>query len=744
MNKKRKIRRSKRKYSRRPRIRGLRRTRKQKGSGFLGDTLTKTMRNLKSAIEVTAVGIIDTSNVKRLHFKNQFFVDYMDVASIRKLYGDETIQIRQNDRQDYIGSLGYLTKTSQTPGTPQTPETQEKTQADNEPENKDPVPDDSTIDKLWKIVNVPNSLSFNRLNQAEIIDPLFYENIMQGNDENQKNLMKSKCITFTRECQALFELQYTWKYLLHSLLWDMNDKSRATLRFIYTEMTKQIIQRPEYATFLRKSSTVVYLINFFARIGSSFKQSYDSVAEYAKKQIENVRKTPSALYASLFGSAAESTKSEGTTVQPQPPTNSPSPVAGQLQPTNPPSPMAEQPQPTNPPIDPSILDNSPVSIGQLLTQLRGYYNVPFWEGVDSHFNDNYIKYAIENKKFSELPPFYMLDDIKFVLNTTIKFLEKIASSSSNDDSLNKVVFVHNSMKCSVYNRLPFNKVYSLEIPTNIEYDKSKGQLFFFSELFEPDSSKDQPSTSPRPEGERQSVTDEDIITLLIKIQGYQTDINNKFVDFKANGKQYIREHPFLVSKDELDNLAQFALNRVNDATQNLVLGGGLTERMETYVNKKMSILKEKTNKAYQGVVKKNYFLDCVKVAFLHAARHRLRQYVIAPLFETPNQMSRTASPLRVEDLKNTLKMYKTLGLYSVRMANVVCQSPINKIIGQFDPSQSLLKTPHCFQLSFLTGMIINSFAKIQANNANVKDVIPDPMTKDTGDEKETDDEGKEK
>jgi len=693
MNKKRWTRRSNRKYSRRPRARGFRRTRKQKGSGFLGDTLTKTMRNLKSAIEVTAVGIIDTSNVKRLHFKNQFFVDYMDVASIRKLYGDETIQIRQNDRQDYIGSLGYLTsprleeerqsvtKTSQIPETPiqNTPETPdvnvENSQNKDLTENKDPVPDDSTIDKLWKMVNVPNSLSFNRLNQAEIIDPLFYENIMQGNDENQKNLMKSKCITFTRECQALFELQYTWKYLLHSLLWDMNDKSRATLRFIYKEITKEIIQRPEYATFLRKSSTVVYLINFFARIGSAFKQSYDSVAEYAKQQIESVRKTPSKLYALLIGSAAESpvndnkTTSEGTTVQPQP--------------TNPPSPVAGQPQPTNPPIDPSILDNSPVSIGQLLTQLRGYYNVPFWEGDHSHSNDKYITYAIENKKFSELPPFYMLDDIAFVLNTTIDFLKKIANLSSNDDSFNKVVFVHNSMKCSVYNRLPFNKVYSLEIPTNIEYDTPS----FFSESFESDSSRDQPSDK------------KNIIASLETIQTYQQKINNKFVDFQANGKQYIREHPFLGS-DESDNFAQVVANTFVDNATNVVSGGGLTERMETYVNKKMSILKEKTNKAYQGVVKKNYFLDCVKVAFLHAARHRLRKYVIGELFETPDQMSRTASPLRVEDLKNTLKMYKTLGLYSVRMANVVCQSTINKIIGQFDPSQSLLKTPHCFLLHF--------------------------------------------
>lgn len=224
--------------------------------------------------------------------------------------------------------------------------------------------------------------------------------------------------------------------------------------------------------------------------------------------------------------------------------------------------------------------------------------------------------------------------------------------------------------------------------------------------------------------------------MLNKIKNLQNDINNKFVDFQANGKQYIREHPFLVSKDESDNFAQLLTNAIVENIENapVVSGGGLTDRMETYVNKKMSILKEKTSKAYQGVVKKNYFLDCVKVAFLHAARHRLRKYVIGELFKTPDQMSRTASPLRVEDLKNTLKIYKTLGLYSVRMANVVCQSPINKIIGQFDPSQSLLKTPHCFQLSFLTGMIINSFAKIQANDANAKDVIQDPITKETDNE----------
>jgi hypothetical protein len=95
-------------------------------------------------------------------------------------------------------------------------------------------------------------------------------------------------------------------------------------------------------------------------------------------------------------------------------------------------------------------------------------------------------------------------------------------------------------------------------------------------------------------------------------------------------------------------------------------------------------------------------------------RSKYLKYIIDPMFSVTVKSEQQILPL---------KLYKTLGLYSLRMANVVCQSPLNQIISQTTQSQGLIKSPHCTQLGFLTSMVREEWSTI---SPPPKQAIPPP------------------
>jgi hypothetical protein len=60
-------------------------TRKIKGGGII-NAVSKTMSNIKNKTKYLANLALDTSNVKKIHLKNQFYLQYMDLLTVKRVY----------------------------------------------------------------------------------------------------------------------------------------------------------------------------------------------------------------------------------------------------------------------------------------------------------------------------------------------------------------------------------------------------------------------------------------------------------------------------------------------------------------------------------------------------------------------------------------------------------------------------------------------------------------------------------
>lgn len=651
-----------------------RQTRKRKklrnvrgGENFFGNVsnlIGKTARQIKSAVEVSAFALLDTSNVKRLHFKNQFFIDYMDIDTIRKLYADPKIIIKYdkhiNDTtttSDRLGQNGYLAS----------PEKESIYAPIDDEDNLETVKEDNEFnDFLNYSIFSKDAISFNRLNNAEIIDPRFYDEIIMNGSlaETDKAFFHKKCIAFKNDDlhNAMFEMTYYWKYLLHSMLWDANDKTRYILYFLYSEFTKKILQNKEHVKKLRTSSYFIKFMHFFHELfrklkTKKIKEELETVDEMEKIKI--IEQDTSASLEVNNQSATGSNDGDSTKTQKK---------------------------------------NKPLKFNDIITQIRGFFNVPY-SIINEESNQSFTEYAKKNKKYTELPPYYTVIDVKHALDTVNQFLQKIIDTK-NPKELMDIIYFKNSQIASAY-----NKVFSAankKFPIIVKFEEYTGKYTFFKDLFAKDKnyrdSKDY----------YDEFTCKFIIDEIIK---KQDQINKIIKDFAAKKENYES-----LENSKLLKITGITQTLVNNLTFGIigdaltVKGGGLNdinERFGYYLEKKKSIIQEKYNKIISNF-KSHPFLELLQCALFQSALHTYRNYIIEPMFpENPTEPMHTTLPL---------KLYKTLGLYSNRMANVVCQSPLNQIIKRWlDIAwyyKMFLKSPHCFKLGFLASMIREQWSLI--------------------------------
>ena len=637
-----------------------RQTRKRKthrnvrgGKNFFGNVsnfIGKTARQIKSAVEVTAVALIDTSNVKRLHFKNQFFIDYLDIDTIRKLYGDLDSKIiikydkHINDTtttSDRLGQNGYLAYIDKN-------HVVENNYLMVEPTT---VKEDNKFNDFFNYsIFSKDAISFNRLNNAEIIDPRFYSDIKKSNPATTDLVFFQKhCIAFKNDDlhNAMFEMMYYWKYLLHSMLWDANDKTRYILYFLYSEFTKKILQNGEHVKKLRNSSFFIRMLNYL----------HDLFRNIA------TRKTKEELELS---NEIEEIVNSGTNEPPDEYVD-----GGSSEPTQ--------------------KTIKKLSVNDIITQVRGFFNVPYSIVKQENIN-SFIDYAKKNKKYTELPPYYTVIDVKYALYTVNKFLQQIIDTSKKDPKeLMDIIYFKNSQLSTVYNKVvgADKKKY----PIIVKFEEYTSKNTFFKDLF-------------GGEDYRKSTELNNLSCnyFIHDILGKQEKINQIIKDFVAKKENYESLENSKLLK--VSGMSQYLVNILSFGLIGepvTVKGGGLNEinqRFGYYLEKKKSIIQEKYNKII-STFNSHPFLDLIKCALFQSALNTYRKYIIEPMFpEYPTEHVDTTLPL---------KLYKTLGLYSLRMVNMVCQSPINQILKRsLDIAwyyKFFLKSPHCYKLGFLTSMI---------------------------------------
>jgi hypothetical protein len=695
---------------------------------------SKVVRDVKGAIEVTAYGLVDTSNVKRLHFKNQFFIDYMDIKTIQNLYGNQNLIIKymnSGDSSDRIGQNGYLASSSssnppinnttqssslQTSNSDESSEEEVQGDKNNDLANSETVQEKNKFSEYFKFpVFSKDAVSFNLMNNVEIIDPRCYEKIKKHDklkDSNKLKYFQSHCIAFRndRVHNALYEMQYYWKYMLHSMLWDGNDKTKYGVYFLYTEMTKKIINNSELAKKLRSSSYFIKFLNYFHDLfrrspkkqenATKSTNAEQNPVEDAGNDSDNTPPT-AALFeisklndfqqvveqksaAPLVEQKSAAPLGEQKSAAPLGEQKSAAPLGEQKSA----DPLAEQKS-----ADPLAEQKSApskfnaLSANDIITQLRGFFNVPYTikdnDGKDNI--DSFIIYAIENKKYTELPPYYTAIDAKYALYTINEFLDRIINHSTEDKTLVNIIYFQNSQLSTAYNKLFPNATEKKYYPVIVKYEEYPANKYdFFKKHF--DKSSDYRESTA-------TWTTDSCNKLIAKIIDKQENIKTIMADFLADKQNYQN-----LEETKLFNfkgLSQMAINLFLGAADGNVplLGGGVKERMDNYLEKKKSIIREKYIKL-STMYKSNMFLDLVQCALFQCAANTYRKYIIDPMF------------LNVVENQQILplKLYKTLGLYSLRMTNVVCQSPLNRVVSFYDPS-GLVKSPHCIQLGFLTSMI---------------------------------------
>lgn len=750
--------------------------------------------SIKSAVEVGVTGLVDTSNVKRLHFKNQFFVEYMDMKTVNALYGRPNNDIdlafysennNANNNQT-IGKLGYLVSKSNSANqinqdNKDAPAVEPPTEEDKQPVssaengdektndhttddlNKDNKPVDDPMSKYLAIVDVskfvPSSsyVSFNRLNGAEIIDPKFYAKFATewANDPTKSKEWKAfqrKCVTFkdTEQYKAMYEIQYTWKYMLHSLLWDMNDKAKLALRYLYTEYGKEIAQRSNYAQIMYDSSSVLKVF-----VGmSNTKQTVLNVASSSATGAYNLANKAATGTYNLANKAYNyvkpsnkymetSTPDSNSTEQMSNPNQGNEPSDDTTAPSENPMNVDEAKeimQSANIPSLPSPPVQKDVTSTDILIQLRGYYNIPFSTKADRHGPDAYKQYAIDHNKYTELPPYYTYRDACFALETVLAFLTKVNETDVNN--WNNVIDIRNSAFAYSKNILVkkgilFNNMYRPEINREEIYVPNGTKHSFFQTYF---SDKEKYRDSEPSKSLTELITEITSKPLNESI----TEKMKKFMEDETNLKGMGVPSMFRLANTE-QTAINVALQQIANVTTSAATLGGrrrtrrrrqrqrrwhgqrqrqgkgggmfsdITQRIKNskdrasdYMSKKYNIAMEKVKK----LTHTNYFLDMIKIAMFHAVCHTYKTYYIAPLFSP-----KASSP---DEMMNTLKMFKTLGLYSMRMANVVCQSPLNRVIRMYEQT-GIVSTPHCFQLGFLTSLVIDVWTTIQPKTKKAED-----------------------
>jgi hypothetical protein len=759
---------------------------------------------VKSAVKVTALGLLDTSNVKGLHFKNHFFIDYMDIATIRDLYGDQKILIRYNtpgidpkssnfqiemihtDKLDRLGQNGYLIS----PGTASTESTT------NTP--KDTILYDpfgvKEIHDYWQIhILEKDAISFDTLNNAEMIDPRFYLDIKNSKTNGNEDLkyFLTHCIAFKNDelhC-AMYELVYSWRYLLHTMLWDANDKTKYLVGFLYSAFTRKIMQNKAYANQLKDSIMFIQILKnfreFFRRNFSKTKPSEKETNTSTENQPLNPEETKKFVNHELADIINEPEPEifeelddvTGKTVATN---NIPNDDIYAYDSSDDALKDDNDDMFTIDENDAALKDDnepnaekksggsnySKVSETDIITQLRGVFNIPFnvLNGMDS--NEAFIKYAKDNKKYTELPPYYTVDDVKYALYTINAFLQKILDTTDMEILGKEVIYFQNSKLTVAYNYITKStnhakkktgetlsntltsvsnaaknftnkitskpntntnptadpnvdpnvekKVYGPKIVKYIEYPTT---YTFFRDFFSkiPDYRKSSNDFQTKP-----------IKVLINNILDKQDDINtmiDKFIADKANYKEYLEDAAIFsevgVSQRVIDFFVYFFFGSAIDSE--LINGGGVRDRLTdgwqylkdksnkardsfykmkgrfgNFNAKKQSIIREKYFKI-MSLYKTNPFLDLVKCALFQSATNTYRRYIIDPMFKD-NVVANQQQIL-------PLKLYKTLGLFSLRMVQMVCQSPLNRTISRFTPTFGLVKTPHCYQLSFLSSML---------------------------------------
>jgi hypothetical protein len=765
---------------------------------------------VKSAVKVTALGLLDTSNVKGLHFKNHFFIDYMDIATIRDLYGDDKILIRYNtpgldpknlnfeiemihtDKLDRLGQNGYLIS----PGT----STESTTNNPKDTISYDPF-GVKEIHDFWQIrILEKDAISFDRLNNAEMIDPRFYSKIKSNMTTAKEDLkyFLTHCIAFKKDelhC-AMYELVYSWRYLLHTMLWDANDKTKHLVRFLYSAFTRKIMQNKAYANQLKDSIMFIQILKIFREF---FRRNFSNT-----KPQENASETVPHNIAEQKIAEEEFQEIVNDTAPDIDDTITPSEddlydVSDSDEESLYDVSDSDEESLYDVDVSDVVSDDpklkggsnySPVLDTDIITQLRGFFNIPFnvLNGMDS--NEAFIKYANDNKKYTELPPFYTVVDVKYALHTVDSFLQKILDTTDMEILGKEVIYFQNSKLTVAYNYITKStnhakkktgekmskvvknvtstlsnflnvrqkktdpttenanpttenaspttenaspttenanpttetKVYGPKIAKYMEYPTAPTRTLkytFFQNFFNNDADYRKSSESFQPK------TIQELIKSILTKQDQINEKIDKFIADKANYKDYLEDAAIFsgvgVSQRIIDYIVYFLFETSIDTEFITNGGGGVTDRLSkgwtdfkerstkardsfylikkrfgNYTAKKKSILREKYFKI-MSLYKTNPFLDLVKCALFQSATNTYRRYIIDPMFKD-NVVANQQQIL-------PLKLYKTLGLFSLRMVQVVCQSPLNRTISRFTPTYGLVKTPHCYQLGFLTSMI---------------------------------------